>query len=126
MASISAFILTGGTSSRMGSDKALLSYKNTTFLESIIGNLSPIFSDIFIVGNRAEYNQFGVPVLNDLIKDVGPLGGIYTGLVHSNSDLNFFIPCDMPRLGTQMISKIIFHELEKDAIIPVVGESSNC
>jgi molybdopterin-guanine dinucleotide biosynthesis protein A len=120
MEPVTGIILTGGNSSRMGTDKALLEWKGVPFLEIIISNLRPVCKHIIIVGDRPEYHHFGIPVYDDLIPNAGPLGGIYTGLKSSTTLRNFVIPSDMPFLGHEMIRNIIDSDAEKEAVIPVV------
>ena len=122
MEPFTGIILTGGNSTRMGLDKAMIEWDGSTFLERIIANLRPVCSEIMIVGDRPEYHDFGVPVIPDLIENIGPLGGILTGLKQSRTDSCFFIPCDMPLLGPDLIIKIITSSSDKRAIIPVVNE----
>ena len=114
-------ILTGGQSSRMGTDKALIKWKGITFLERIISNLEPVCRNILIVGERPEYHGYGVEVIPDLIENVGPLGGILTGLKHSDHNTNFFLPCDMPFLGPELIENILESSTPDKAVIPYVN-----
>lgn len=104
---ISAFILAGGKSTRMGSDKGLSLYRNKPFIKHIIDALSTKFKLITIISNTNNYNSFGYPVIEDLIKDKGPLAGIYTGLTQSNLQQNLFVSCDMPLLKENLITHLI-------------------
>ena len=55
----------------------------------------------------------------------GPLGGIYTGLVHSKSDKVFFIACDMPFLNIEYIQYISEQFYDNDthtALVTRFGE----
>jgi len=96
-------ILAGGKSSRMGEDKGLVLLNGKPMIQYVIEALKEVVSDIIIISNNASYNKFCVPVYSDLIKDKGPVGGIYTGLYHSTTELNFCISCDVPMISSDFI-----------------------
>ena len=96
-------ILAGGKSSRMGEDKGLVLLNGKPMIQYVIEALKDVVSNIIIISNNASYNKFGIPVYSDLIKDKGPVGGIYTGLYHSTTELNFCISCDVPMISADFI-----------------------
>jgi len=96
-------ILAGGKSSRMGEDKGLVLLNGKPMIQYVIKALKEVVSDISIISNNESYNKFGVPVYADIIKDKGPVGGIYTGLYHSKTELNFCISCDVPMISSDFI-----------------------
>ena len=96
-------ILAGGKSSRMGEDKGLVLLNGKPMIQHVIEALKEVVSNIIIISNNASYNKFGIPVYSDLIKDKGPVGGIYTGLYHSTTELNFCISCDVPMISADFI-----------------------
>ena len=104
---INAYILAGGKSSRMGTDKGLLLFEGKAMIQYVIEQLQPIFDNLVIVSNNPEYEKFGLEVIPDLIKDIGPAGGIYTALKHSKTKLNFMVSCDMPFITKEAIAFII-------------------
>ena len=96
-------ILAGGKSSRMGEDKGLVLLNGKPMIQYVIEALKEVVSNIIIISNNASYNKFGIPVYSDIIKDKGPVGGIYTGLYHSKTELNFCISCDVPMISYDFI-----------------------
>jgi len=96
-------ILAGGKSSRMGEDKGLVLLNGKPMIQYVIEALKEVVSNIIIISNNASYNKFGVPVYSDIIKYKGPVGGIYTGLYHSTTELNFCISCDVPMISSDFI-----------------------
>ena len=96
-------ILAGGKSSRMGEDKGLVLLNGKPMIQYVIEALKEVVSEISIISNNQSYNQFGMPVYSDIIKDKGPVGGIYTGLYHSKTELNFCISCDVPMISSDFI-----------------------
>jgi molybdopterin-guanine dinucleotide biosynthesis protein A len=114
---ISGYILAGGKSSRMGTDKGLLLFEGKAMVQYVIEQLQPLFSKLVIVSNNPEYEKFGLEVIPDLIKDIGPAGGIYTALKHSEAKLNFIVSCDMPFVTKEAIGFIIKNTSESQIVL---------
>ena len=83
---ITGIILSGGQSTRMGTDKALLQINEKTLLENAIEICKPVCKEILISSNNPEHEKFGYKIIPDEIKNCGPLGGIYTCLKNSNTE----------------------------------------
>jgi len=77
---VSAFILAGGLSMRMGTDKALLQMDGITLLERAIGKTHAITDTVKVVGSRERYNAFGAAIVEDEFDQCGPLAGIHAAL----------------------------------------------
>ncbi len=125
-----AIILAGGKSSRMGTDKGLITIGDKSMIEFIINELKASkIKDILIVSNNLEYKKFGLPVFPDIIKDKGPLGGIYTGLTKSSRLRNIVLSCDIPLISSKIINHLIDISAEfplmvtkyEDKIHPLIG-----
>lgn len=114
---IKAYILAGGKSSRMGTDKGLLLIEGKAMIQYVIEQMQPIFENLVIVSNNPEYEKFGLEVIPDLIKDIGPAGGIYTALKHSDSQLNFVVSCDMPFVTKEAIEFIVTNSNESQIVL---------
>lgn len=110
---ITAIILAGGKSSRMGKDKGLMPFKGKAMISHIIEELKKLDIPIIIISNNSEYTRFGHPVYPDLIKDKGPIGGIYTGLLHSQTNMNLIVSCDTPLLTSQILNSLIKNHHDK-------------
>ena len=111
------YILAGGKSSRMGTDKGLLLIEGKAMIEYVIEQMPPIFDKLVIVSNNPEYEKFGLKVIPDLIKDIGPAGGIYTALHHSEAKLNFMVSCDMPFVTQEAIAFIVKNADENQIVL---------
>ncbi|MDY2919070.1 MAG: molybdenum cofactor guanylyltransferase [Anaerococcus sp.] len=102
MKKATGIVLAGGKSKRMGKPKQELSYKDYYLIDIIIKNLERHFDQIILVSNDSEFleRRFGdldhIKITSDLIKEKGPLGGLFTGLRTSETKDNFLIACDMP------------------------------
>lgn len=88
-------ILAGGKSSRMGTDKGLLKLGEYTFTDRLIYT-SRLFDNLYISANRAEYADFGYPVITDIHTEKGPVGAFHACLQATEKDFVFFMPCDSP------------------------------
>jgi len=104
---ISAAILAGGKSRRMGQDKALILFKGKAMITHSLNALEGMNIPISIIANSSEYEQFGYPVIGDEIPDKGPLGGIYTALLHSSTEKVLILPCDSPFLNKTAIDLLL-------------------
>ncbi|NOG84597.1 MAG: molybdenum cofactor guanylyltransferase [Candidatus Scalindua sp. SCAELEC01] len=119
MKTMTAIILAGGKSSRMGRNKALLKIEGTSFIERQIALLHELFDDIIISANTpSEYAFLPIPVIKDLYPEKGPLGGIYTGLIESSSPYTFFLACDMPFVELPLIRHLKGLTSGVDAVVP--------
>ena len=104
---ITAIILAGGKSSRMKVDKGLVYFNGKMLVEHVIASAKKITNHILFITANPAYHQFGYPCFEDEMKEKGPLGGIFTGLVHSSTQKNLVIGCDMPFLSQNIFSGLI-------------------
>jgi len=123
---ISCIVLTGGKGLRLGHDKTAETVGNTSLLERVVFYLSLFNSDIIIVtASKQSLSQFiGYPKLRivaDTYPDKGPLGGIYTGLVASDSLYNLVVADDMPFLNQALLRYLIQLCGDFDLVVPRLG-----
>jgi len=104
---ITGIILAGGKSTRMGTDKGLMVLDGMLFIEHIIKAMQPMVGKIIIVSNNSNYNNLGLKCVPDLIKNSGPLAGLYTGLYHSKTDYNMVLSCDIPTVNADVLQLLI-------------------
>jgi len=119
---MTGIILAGGKSRRIGEDKAFLEIDNKPLIELVVERLKAVFNKIIIVTNDPVKFQFlGIKVVKDVVFNKGPLGGIYTGLLISETKYNFICACDMPFLSSHLL-KFMSSEVEgNDVVVPIVG-----
>ena len=115
---INGYILAGGKSSRIGIEKGLIPLNGKAIIQYIIEQLKPLVNKLVIVSNNIEYEKFGLKVIPDLIKDIGPAGGIYTALSHTDKNLNFIVSCDMPFIEKEYIEYIIKNSDNSQITLP--------
>lgn len=118
----SGIILAGGKNTRIKTEKAFIQLgPGSTLIENIIEIFEKFFSEIITVTNNPQaYLKFGTKVVEDLVKDKGPLGGIFSGLCFSTSQINFVVGCDMPFLNPDLINYILQKPAEYDVVIPEI------
>ena len=120
---IAAYILAGGKSIRMGQDKGFVSIAGKPMILHVIELLEQFFSDIRIITNNQEYEIFGKKLIPDIIEDKGPMGGVYTGLSHSEFDMSFFISCDMPFVSKDWLDLLISNSMKGKITVPNIAGS---
>jgi molybdopterin-guanine dinucleotide biosynthesis protein A len=112
-------ILAGGRSTRMGSNKALLQFGRTRFIDRLLDTIRPLFHEVLIIANDPDtYAHLGVSVWPDRIPDSGSLGGIYTAVHHSTSPHTFCIACDMPFPNQAVITHLRDLSPRFDIVVP--------
>ncbi len=116
---ITGIVLSGGKGSRIGKDKGFCELNKKSLVAYSIDVLSPVCSQIIIGANTNDYNRLGYPVIHDEIKDIGPIGGIYSCLKLSKTSDNFILACDMPLIPVALIEYILSKKVDYDIVIPV-------
>jgi|NGEPerStandDraft_6_1074524.scaffolds.fasta_scaffold94132_2 molybdopterin-guanine dinucleotide biosynthesis protein A len=103
---VTAFILAGGRSSRMGTDKALLPLGRQTLLERALHTAAMVANTVFIAGPRERYARYG-NVVEDVFPDCGPLGGIHAALWVTQTELNLMLSVDTPLMGPDFLAWLL-------------------
>jgi len=101
------FVLVGGRSSRMGRDKALLPHHGMALAAAVAREVERAAGQCVLIGDPAQYQELGFPVVGDLYPGEGPLGGILTALRNSNADWNVIMACDMPRISAEFLCALL-------------------
>ncbi len=103
---VNAFILAGGKSTRMGTDKAFVEYEGQLLLARALDLARSIASGVWIVGSKEKFAGFA-PVVEDVFCDCGPLGGIHAALQTSLTELNLMLAVDMPFVSRTFLQYLI-------------------
>ena len=118
---VTAVILAGGRSSRMGRDKALLEVAGVPIFERILRVMRDSFAAILIAGDRPDLAGPAIPCYADPYPG-SALGGIYTGLLEAQTDYIFVSACDMPYPDHGIIRDIVKNRGKDDVVVPRRGE----
>ena len=124
--SITAIILAGGKSTRFGAHKPQLKIGKGHLIDRVLDTLSQFTSSILIVTNEdqvglAKSATLIARVVKDIYPGKGPLGGIYTGLMHAETSYSLVVGCDMPFLNIGLIKYMIDGASGFAAVAPKIG-----
>ncbi len=123
---VSAIILAGGKSRRMGRDKAFLELDGKPLIAHVIQRVAQVCDEIIIVANDAlAYAPFGLRVISDVYPGKGSLGGIYSGLQAARTPLVLAVACDMPFLNEALLRYLISLAPRADVIVPRARDLSS-
>lgn len=103
---LTAFILAGGRSTRMGTDKAFVVLDGRTLLARALDLARSLSADVRIVGDPAKFASFA-PVVEDLFPGCGPLAGIHAALRASQTNLNLILAVDTPFLRPALLEYLV-------------------
>lgn len=103
---VSAFILAGGKSTRMGTDKAFVPLNGRTLLARMLDAARSLTPHVRIVGDCTKYAAFA-PVVEDISPGCGPLGGIHAALRSSSTDLNVILAVDTPFVSLALMQFLV-------------------
>lgn len=104
---LNGIILAGGKSSRMGTEKGLLNLQGMPFVNHIIRALKPHVDNIYIVSDNPVFDRFEAIRVPDIVKNYGPVGGLYSGLSISRSQFSVVLSCDIPLINETVLITLI-------------------
>jgi molybdopterin-guanine dinucleotide biosynthesis protein A len=104
---VTAIILAGGKSKRMGENKALVPLLGKPLIRYSIDLAVKFTADILISANNRDLDHFGFPVIRDVVDVKAPLAGIHAGLLASATDWNLVLTCDMPNVSVELIRLLL-------------------
>ena len=105
--SAAGFLLCGGQSSRMGTDKALLLLDGEPLVQRGLRTLDEVCREVAIAGGAQELSRFG-RVIPDEVRGCGPLGGVVSALEQSLSEWNVFMSVDSPFVPASALFRLLF------------------
>jgi molybdopterin-guanine dinucleotide biosynthesis protein A len=121
--SVSAAIMAGGKSRRMGRDKAWLDVGDgRPIVRCVIDVLSLVADDVLIVANDERFATLGPRVVPDRSPLGGVLGGIATGVAAATCEKVLVAACDMPFLDAEVFRLLVARSDGVDVVMPKVGD----
>jgi len=119
MHDIEAFILAGGASRRMGTDKSQLLLGNDPLIGRIENTLASVASSVRIVGSpRSDIHN----VVVDVYPQWGALGGIHGALAACRSKWAIVLACDLPFITSELLQHLISLRNNHDAVVPIQAD----
>lgn len=114
-------VLAGGQSRRMGRDKALIEIGGVPLIKHAAAMLSAVFPDVVVASDRREeYSFLDLPIIPDIRKNCGPLGGIHAALTQTKADSLFVLACDMPFVSPELIRHVVANASRAAVAVPVM------
>ena len=118
MVGVSVFVLAGGQSSRMGSDKAFLELDGQTLIHRMLGLAQAVTPEPRIVGSASKFRAYA-PIVEDVFSGCGPLAGIQAALRSSETELNVLLAVDMPFVAADLLRYLVQRAEASDALVTV-------
>lgn len=104
-------LLAGGHSRRFGSNKAFALKGDEPFYQIGLNLLKKSCSEIVISSNEPKlFEKDGLLVVEDRLKEKGPLGGVYTLLKTVTPSWLLVLACDMPQLTEKSVNLLLKQE----------------
>src|SRR5215213_10302058 len=95
-----AFILAGGASRRMGTDKSQLLIERQTFTERIAETLLRVADSVALVGGQAQSSNLST--VADVYPQWGALGGLHAALAACKREWAIVVACDLPFVTAEL------------------------
>ena len=116
---VTAIVMAGGQSRRMGADKGLLPIEGRPMIEHVLETLRPHFAQLIVsAADVGRYAFLDVEIVVDRLGGQGPLMGIASALAASRHDLNFVQACDIPQTDLALMARLLALADDCDAVIP--------
>ncbi len=106
-AQAAGYVLAGGASSRMGSNKALLDFEGRPLVARAAAVVAATGIAVTVVGRPELYAPLGLQAVPDEEPGLGPLGGIATALAHSHRPWNLIVAVDLPFLTPEWLAALV-------------------
>ena len=119
MDSIAGYILVGGQSRRMGSDKWRLTLGGRRFVERIADEIEKVASSVTIVGNNVAAGELNQPIVADIYPEWGALGGVHSALSACPADWALVVACDFPFVTGALLSRLAGFQESFEAVVPI-------
>lgn len=104
----SGLVLAGGESRRFGANKLLADFNGTTMVEHVVGVISPVVDEAHLSVADDSVLPPGLRdrAIVDVVGGIGPLGGIYSGLMLLNADWLLVLAADLPFLTEGSVGRL--------------------
>jgi molybdopterin-guanine dinucleotide biosynthesis protein A len=112
---------------RLGRVKALERINGQSLIERTIDRLSTVIQELLVVTSQEQFKLLAAARLKGkLIVDIypgkGALGGIYTGLISTDSFYSLVVGCDMPFLNRELLCYLIELAPGFDVVVPRIDD----
>ena len=123
METVTGYILVGGKSRRMGSDKWRLTLDGRRFVERIADEIETVASSVSLVGDNVGKNATAVelsqPIVPDIYPEWGALGGVHSALSACPTEWALVVACDFPLVSGALFSRLAGFREGFEAVVPI-------
>ena len=122
---LTAAILVGGQSRRMGTNKALLTIDpdGSTIVETVARKLGVVADEVVLVGSEtADYGFLDLPQIIDMVPGTGVLGGIFSALAATGRPHVLVVACDLPFLNVSLLRHMATCPCDYDVLVPILDQ----
>lgn len=114
----SVVILAGGQSRRMGRNKAFLEWKGRPLIVDLIERFSQLSDDVLLIASSVKpFQDLPVRLVLDPSPPIGPLGGLWSGLLSARYEWVFATACDMPLVDPRVVQWLFDQRAGADAVV---------
>jgi molybdenum cofactor guanylyltransferase len=114
------FVLAGGRSSRMGRDKALVSFGDQSLVARALSILRAAGLQVGVAGTRSALDV-DEPVFLDSSPDQGPLSGVCVALSQTKAEWTVFLPVDMPLMPASLLDYMLRNAIATEREVTVLS-----
>ena len=124
-AEFTGFVLAGGKSSRMGTDKYALETGGETLLDRAVGVLRPVCGSVKIVLNQTQVIETGIETVRDVYPERGAAGGLHAALKNCATKFAVVLAVDLPRVSTAALENLTRFALASNKYIAFVPREAD-
>lgn len=114
---LTGIILAGGSSSRMGQEKAFIEFEGRRLIDRSVHVLESICDELIISANSQMGQYKGWPVVGDEYHQAGPIAGLHAALKSSKNEHHLVIPCDVPKMTPHVFEILLKHRQDEDQAV---------
>lgn len=118
MDKVSAVILAGGKSLRMGCDKGQMCFKRKPMLDYSLEVVSKVTEDVLISSSNSLHNRPGCRMVEDVYPNCGPASGIHAALTSAKHPWLWVVSADMPFLSINIFDQMFIRRKSHGAVVP--------
>lgn len=125
-AMLSAVVLSGGLSTRMGEDKGLVRLRGVTLVEHVIAAIREVADEVIVSVGKGRANHYsrivppGCRLVEDRLSGLGPLEGLTRAFEVAEGEYVLVSPCDTPLLRPELCKYVATVAVGSEGAIPIV------
>jgi molybdopterin-guanine dinucleotide biosynthesis protein A len=121
MKPLDGVVLAGGSSRRLGLDKALLRFGDAPLLQIVVDRITQVCDHVVVAVDRPERYQelrLSANLVADASPGLGPISGLQSGLQASDAEHILVVACDLPFLNVELLRFMADMPRSYQALVP--------